>query len=170
MKFAIPFILLFFLLIPGLSISQDNSSGKEFEKDTTILIGKVERNILQQGDFGKYFKEEYKNYQPCTNTIQQLKNKVYENSIVIVLATWCHDSQQQLGRFYKILDLLDYNTNMVTTICLDKNKLAGELDITSYDVKLVPTFIFYKELKENGRIIESPNTSFEKDILQILNQ
>jgi len=170
MKFAIPFILLFFLLIPGLSISQDNSSGKEFEKDTTILIGKVERNILQQGDFGKYFKEEYKNYQPCTNTIQQLKNKVYENSIVIVLATWCHDSQEQVGRFYKILDLLDYNTNMVATICLDKNKLAGELDISSYDVKLVPTFIFYNELKETGRITESPNASLEKDILQILNQ
>jgi len=170
MKFAIPYIILFCLLIPVLSISQDKTSDKGLEKDSTILIGKVERSILQQGEFGKQFMKEYENYQPCTNTLQQLKNKIYENSIVIVLATWCHDSQEQLGRFYKILDLLDYNTNMVTAICLDKNKLAGELDIGNYDVTLVPTFIFYNELKETGRIIESPISSLEKDILQILKQ
>ncbi len=169
MKYAILFFVVFFLLIHGLSVSQDSTSTKHEENENTILVGKVDRNSLQVGEFGKNFKEEYKNYQPCTNTLQQLQNSIYENSIVIVLATWCHDSQEQVGRFYKILDLLDYNSNMVTTICLDKEKLAGELDIHEFDIILVPTFIFYNGLKETGRIIESPNTSLEKDILQILN-
>lgn len=168
MKFAIPFILLFSLLIPGLSISQDIY--KEPVKDSTILIGKINRSTLQQGDFGQHFIHEYENYQPCTNTLQQLKNNIYENSIVIVLATWCHDSQEQVGRFYKILDLLDYNTNVISIICLDKDKLAGELDISEYDITLVPTFILYNNLEETGRIIESPATSLENDILDIVKQ
>ena len=168
MKFTILFVT--FLLISGIGISQDSISGITEKQGEDILIGKVDRNSLQQGEFGQYFREQYRYYEPCTNALQQIQKDVYEHSIVIVLGTWCHDSQLQVGRFYKILDLLDYNTNTVTNICLDRDKLAGELGIDNYDIKLVPTFIFYNNSKETGRIIESPQTSLEKDIVQILNR
>ncbi|MEJ2614863.1 MAG: hypothetical protein P8Z35_07895 [Ignavibacteriaceae bacterium] len=35
-------------------------------------------------------------------------------------------------------------------------------------IELVPTIIFYKDEKELGRIVETPNDSLEKDILKIL--
>ena len=168
MKFAMPISLILLLLTPGFSISQEIVSEEGLEN--TFLVGEFNRSILQEGEFGKHFINEYKNYNPCNHTLQQLKKNIYETSIVIVLGTWCHDSQTQLGRFYKILDLLDYNTNTVTNFCLDKDKLAGELDITDYNVEFVPTFIFYNELMETGRIVESPSTTLEKDILQILTQ
>jgi len=170
MKLVTSHLILFLFLTSGLCISQDSISDKGSELESNILVGKVDRNSLQQGEFGKHFKEEYRNYEPCTNALQKIKQDVYENSIVIVLGTWCHDSQEQVGRFYKILDLLDYNTNLVTIICLDKDKLAGGLDISKYDIKLIPTFIFYNNLHETGRIIESPETTLEKDILKFLNQ
>lgn len=168
MKFAMPIIFLLLLLTPGFCISQEIVYEKEIE--STFLVGEFDRSSLQEGEFGKHFMNEYENYNPCNHTLQQLKKNIYETSIVIVLGTWCHDSQTQLGRFYKILDLLDYNTNTVTNICLDKDKLAGELDITDFNVEFVPTFIFYNELVETGRIVESPSITLEKDILQILTQ
>lgn len=170
MKLTFPLFVFIFSIVSGFSFSQDSTSQIVSDSSENLLVGEVDRYQLQQDEFGQHFKEEYALYNPCTETLQQLKKEIYNKSIVIVLATWCHDSQIQVGRFYKILDLLDYNTNRVTTICLDRDKLAGELDINKFDIKLVPTFIFLNDSKALGRIIESPKTSLEKDIVQILNQ
>lgn len=170
MKLTFPLFVFIFSMVSGFSFSQDSTSQIASDSSENLLVGEVNRYQLQQDEFGQHFKEQYTLYDPCNETLQQIKKEIYNRSIVIVLATWCHDSQTQVGRFYKILDLLDYNTNLVTTICLDRDKLAGELDIDRLDIKLVPTFIFLTGTQESGRIIESPKTSLEKDIVQILNQ
>jgi len=161
-------ISLFVLL--GLSIAAQDVTGTENDSvaKEEFLVGIFGREQLQTGDFGQYFLEEYRNYKPCTNELQKLKTSIYDKSITIVLATWCHDSQIQLGRFYKILDLLDYDTRDLPNYCLDKEKKAGDLDLSNLDLDLVPTFIFYDGKKEIGRIVESPEFSLEKDMVNIL--
>jgi hypothetical protein len=43
------------------------------------------------------------------------------------------------------------------------------MDLTSYNIVYVPTFIFYKDGVEVGRIVEAPKHSLEIDIINILN-
>ncbi|MBI9035345.1 MAG: hypothetical protein JEZ03_12835, partial [Bacteroidales bacterium] len=50
------------------------------------------------------------------------------------------------------------------------NMEAGDVDLGSFDVQRVPTFILTKENIEVGRIIETPELSLEEDLLQILNR
>ena len=144
------------------SLQNVQNSADEF------IVGKCDRIDLQKGDFGKHFFEEYNNYNPESEFLDNIKNKIFNCSITIVLGTWCHDSQQQVPRFIKILDELDYNTNYLEIICVDKDKKTGDIEITDMNIERVPTFIFYEKDKEIGRIIETPNKSLEIDTYKIL--
>lgn len=138
--------------------------------DSSIISGEFDRLELQTGDFGTIFLDEYRKYNVNNDLLSAIENHIYQYSITIVLGTWCGDSKEQVPRFYKILDKLDYNTENVKLIGVDKSKLAGDTDISSLNIELVPTFIFYKDGNEHGRIIETPNLTLEKDILSIINE
>jgi hypothetical protein len=56
----------------------------------------------------------------------------------------------------------------VTFIGVDNSKLSPIGEYSSLDIQRVPTFIFYKNKIEAGRIIENPVTSLEQDIINIL--
>ena len=166
-KIAITIILSITLI--NLSAQLDSSL---MQQNTAyeIIVGKCDRDDLQKGDFSKYFFEEYINYQLDSELLYNIKNKIFNCSITIVLGTWCHDSQQQVPRFIKILDKLDYNTNYLEIICVDKEKKAGDINLSTMDIERVPTFIFYKDGKELGRIIETPAKSMEIDTYNILSK
>ncbi|MCD4696352.1 MAG: thioredoxin family protein [Bacteroidales bacterium] len=164
------------LLIAGIFIlfnpvfSQEESNLKEENESKEYIAGKVDRKVLQTGEFGKHFQGNYKNYHPDNKILQNLKNSIFNYKIQIVMATWCHDSQVQVPRFFKILDQLDYNTNLIEIICVDRNKAAANFDLANLNIERVPTFIFYKDDTETGRIIETPVTSLEQDTFIIFNK
>jgi hypothetical protein len=163
LAFLIPFV------IPFAGSAQDTEMADSTGVDP-ILVGQTTRTEIQQGAFGQVFLTEYAMYEPCTATLNKLKNVIYNAKITIVMATWCDDSQLQVPRFYKILDRLDYKTDDIELICVDHDKLAGELDLQSLSIEFVPTFIFYKDQNEAGRIIESPEKSLEEDSYHILSK
>lgn len=168
MKFNI--LLVCFYVISLNLFSQDEITDVESEgNDQEFLIGITERNALQVGDFGKHFLVEYKDYHPEMNILNEIGHDLYKYEITIVLGTWCHDSQEQVPRFFKIMDMLNYNTNYLKIICVDKEKSGGDVDILDLNIELVPTFILYGNGIEKGRIIETPINSIEKDIVDILN-
>jgi thiol-disulfide isomerase/thioredoxin len=88
------------------------------------------------------------------------------------MGSWCGDSQEQVPKFYKIISLLNFDENKIQLIAVDRKKHAREYDalVQSLNIELIPTFIFYKNGKEIGRIIETPKETLEADILEILNQ
>jgi len=151
-------------------IAQVNDTIHENPPDSSIIAGEFNRLELQTGDFGSVFLEEYRKYNVNNDLLNAIENHIYQYSITIVLGTWCGDSKEQIPRFYKILDKLDYNTENVGLIGVDKSKMAGDTDISSLNIELVPTFIFYKDGNEHGRIIEIPNLTLEKDILSIVSE
>jgi hypothetical protein len=57
---------------------------------------------------------------------------------------------------------------MIDIIAVDRKKQASDVDMTPYSIEKVPTFIFYKNGKEVGRIIETPHTTLENDMQLIL--
>ena len=88
--------------------------------------------------------------------------------ITIVLGTWCSDSQQEIPRFIKITDHVDFQSDKLTIISIDRNKEAGKISVAEMNIEFVPTIIFYLNKKEIGRIIETPFESLEKDLLKII--
>ncbi len=158
------------LLIVGNLIAQSDTSTIIGVFDHDFMVGKCKRIELQNGEFGQYFFEAYRNYKPDPEILEQIKNKIFDCTITIVIGTWCHDSQQQVPGFLKILDVVDYNTNYLKLICVDKKKQAGDVDISALNIWKVPTFIFYRKNKEVGRIIESPANTLELDILNIIKE
>lgn len=133
-----------------------------------ILIGYCDRAGLMQDEFGEHFKTEYEDYSPGRKYIKKISREKTDYIIVLVLATWCHDSQIQVPRFYRILDDAGISSSLNKVICVDRDKTGGEIDITNYEVVYVPTFIFYRNGKEIGRIVESPEHSLEEDFLKII--
>jgi hypothetical protein len=162
-------IFLYSMIAGILSLhAQSDSLIAHKASDEGMLIGKCTRIELQNGDFGNYFFNEYRNYEPERELLRQIENKIFGCNITIVLGTWCHDSHEQVPRFIKILDMIDYNTNKLKLICVDRNKEAGDIDISALHITRVPTFILYKRDKELGRIIETPAKSLEFDMNLLL--
>ena len=88
--------------------------------------------------------------------------------ITIVMGSWCSDSQWHVPDFYKILDKINYPSDKVTLIAVNEDKKTEEDEIDTLNIKLVPSFIFYRDGSELGRIVESPEKSLEVDMLGIL--
>jgi hypothetical protein len=165
-KNAISAIIFVVALLPMLMFSQEmNQKIMDPKLNKEILYGNCDRSGLEKGDYGKLFDEYYRIYEPDQKVLDQLKLKKEGIEILIVLGTWCSDSQQQVPKFFKILDKIKFSRKDVQMICINSNKVAGEVDIINYNIQKVPTFIIYFKGREIGRIVETPFTTLEKDLL-----
>lgn len=132
-----------------------------------ILVGECNRDGFQAGEFTALLEKD-PNYTLDMNVIRQLKKLRKEVEIVVVFATWCHDTQIQLPRFISILDEAGFAEDRIRFYGVDTRKMAPGTDMSRLEITRVPTFVFYKNGREIGRIVEKPSTTLEKDILMIL--
>ncbi len=161
--------LLFSLAIISLNAQEINKEVKDPETKDMIIVGKCNVKGLKKSEsYRDHYYGEKLNYVTDNTVIEKLENKVGDITIRIVLGTWCHDSKLQVPRFFKILDELEYDTDKVDMICIDREKEASGIDISPLDIERVPTFIFYRNGPEIGRIIENPDNTLEKDMLDII--
>ena len=91
---------------------------------------------------------------PDKGIVKKLRKKRKGVEVVVVLATWCGDSKEQVPGFFKIVDQMKFDPAKVNIIAVDREKSGGDVDVSGLNIELVPTFIFYKEGRELGRIIE----------------
>jgi len=140
----------------------DPKSGKP------MLVGICNREAFQDSSFAWWFNSEYENYNLDKETLAGVKIDSEFHSITILMGTWCSDSRREIPRFYKILDSLNFPISKVKLIIVDRKKAAADIDISSYNLQLVPTIIFYNDGMEIGRIIETPKVTLEKDLAEIL--
>lgn len=162
---TLTFIIMISSLFAG---AQDNNQRIIDEKSgIEILIGTVTREGLD--NFGDWYSAEYQQYQPDSSKITQISNLGDDYPwIFIVLGTWCGDSRQQVPRFFKILDQLNYPSERIFMVAVDRDKKTKDFCIGDYNIQLVPTFIFTHDGEEAGRIIETPETTLEGDLLSIM--
>ncbi|MEW5674898.1 thioredoxin family protein [Flavobacterium enshiense] len=133
-----------------------------------MLIGKHVKEELLKTPYSLWFNPNYDNYKPSIATLSELKKHTDDVTITVFLGTWCEDSQQKVPEFYKVLDAIDFDTEKVTLIMVDKSKTTPEKLENGLNIANVPTFIFHKDGKEIHRIVESYMESAEKDMLKIL--
>ena len=86
------------------------------------------------------------------------------------MGTWCEDSQNQVPKFYKILNDIHFPEDKVTLITMLRDKTTPEAFEKNLYITNVPTFIFFENDKELNRIVESPVENLEKDMFTILSK
>jgi hypothetical protein len=160
------YLLIILFGLPLLVNSQEvNTRMMDPTTDKEILIGYCDRDGLKQGKFGELYNQYYPIYNPKKEVVKKLKQHKEGLEITIVLGTWCSDSHEQVPKFLKILDKIKFSKDNLTMICVDGEKQGGDIDVVPYNILYVPTFIFMRNDKEVGRIVETPIRTLEEDML-----
>lgn len=169
-----PIFMIIFVLTVLVLPAQVPTTYNRITTDTTkhqeILYGYCNRQGLKGPLFMEYYEREYAAYIPKAEIIGQIGQKTSDYRIVIVMGSWCGDSQEQVPRLYKILDAIGISEDRITLICVDRKKQCdegGDL-VKQIVVEKVPTIVIYRGDKELGRIIETPTLTIEEDLLKIL--
>ena len=139
--------------------------------DREILMGEIDEDALSDPIFVEDWQDRYDIYLPDRVVARKLKKifrKHKDISIKVFLATWCGDSRQHLPDFVKLV----HKTKLKNTryFALNRQKEMDDLDLIdlySFNIERVPTFVIYKGEQEIGRIVETPQVSLEKDLLDI---
>jgi len=137
--------------------------------DKAILYGYcTEDGIRTSPIFSNYWEQQYPDYEPNLSFLETLSDSLMKVHIVVVFGSWCPDSQREVPRMMRILDELNYPLDSLTIIAVNRMKTVDDIDMHRYTIEFVPTFIFYKNGFEIGRIVEMPTQSLEDDIASIL--
>jgi thiol-disulfide isomerase/thioredoxin len=136
--------------------------------DKPMLIGHTTLEAFNDTSFSWWWNSAYNMYEVDSADIEELKVKLDDVDIKIVMGTWCSDSRTEVPHFYKILDEINYPKDKVTLINVNRDKRGLENEVEGLDINFVPTFIFYKSGEEIVRIIEMPYETLEKDMLELV--
>lgn len=117
---------------------------------------------------GKEWQDMYDAFQPNADMVAAMKAKFGGDlKVDVYLGLWCPDSRNNVPLFLKLLDRLGTS---VPVRYFGVPRKAGNLKyyVEEFNVERVPSFIFYRDGKEIGRIIENPKTGMVEDTLDIV--
>ncbi len=142
---------------------------KKDQQGTEMIVGQFPLSVLKAPAF-PWFEKNFQAYIPDSQIVQNIKGKWDEVCVLIVLGTWCPDSRREVPRFYRIAEETELSFSKIELYGVDRDKMGTDATPGIYGIERVPTFIFLKNGKEIGRIVESPSTALENDILEILSR
>lgn len=165
-------IVMIVLIFVSMSFGQENPNTEVDEKTgKPILFGTLERDDFQDDNYAWWFNSGYKFYTVDTLTAKKMSIVDIDSlNITIVLGTWCSDSRREVPRFFKITDEIQFPQEKIKLFGVNRKKESFNNKVSPLEIELVPTFIFYKNEKEIGRIIEIPEVSLESDMLKIIEE
>lgn len=129
-----------------------------------ILIGPVGRAAFQDSS---WFMKNYVMYTPTTELIRQIDSLSAGDSVSVVFGSWCSDSHMWVPMFLSIIDSTTLSGKL-EFIAVPRLKGWREQLTPSLNIEKVPTFIFYHDGKEIGRIVEEPQGDIGDNIVKIL--
>jgi len=137
------------------------------------LLGICSAKDLEQQPYSNWYKPNYDNYNPSPEIVSQLKKiRTEKISLKIVFGSWCGDSKREVPKMMKVLTAIGFPVKNIQMIgvhdSLNVYKQSPTHEERGLNIYRVGTFIFYKNNKEIGRIVEYPVESIERDLLKIL--
>lgn len=167
MKISINYICTLFILI---TISNLKAQSHYYTKDgQKHLLDRIELADLESQEFNDWYISGKNKYSPELKF--DIKSNLENIKVKVFMATWCGDTKFLLPRFVKLWEEAGLQTSQLEIIALhregDEYKRSPARDEENYNIHRVPTFIFEKEGKEIGRIVEKPINDLETDITQI---
>jgi len=163
------FLTLLLILSCALSISAyaDNTTDQH-EKPHEDLVGSIDKLALLEAPYGRWFKKNHSSYSPDKSSIEALAKTLNGIQVKAFMGTWCHDSQREVPRLYKILESSNFDLSNLDLVSLSSDKKTPNGLEEGLNIERTPTFIFLKDGVEIGRIVETPRDSLENDILKII--
>jgi len=148
----------------------DPATGKiDYYSPLTWILGSFGRERLEQYPHNDWFASGYEDYVPESQFMNNLLDLRWDNvTIKVVMGTWCPDSRREVPRFLKVMDILAFPGDKISFIGTDMEKRSPLGGYEELNIQRVPTFIFYVNNSEAGRIIEVPTASLEEDMVSIL--
>ena len=139
------------------------------DNESKILKGTLNRSLIENDTAFAWFKDNMRYGSVDEYALTAFKQKSGQFSILVFGGTWCHDTQNLLPKFYRLLDKSGFPENKVTLIGVDRAKTAPNELHTKWNITNVPTFIILKNGKEMGRVVEYGKTgNIEKELGEIV--
>jgi cyclophilin family peptidyl-prolyl cis-trans isomerase/HEAT repeat protein len=117
------------------------------------------------------YRERRASYAPDVSELEYLAAAIHPGDrIEVFLGTWCSDSQREVPKLLKILEVMQekYNRSIpVSFVAVDRSKTKPEAAVEGHHLEKVATFIYYRGGSELGRIVERPTGLLEDDLLAI---
>ena len=163
-------LLLGVLFLTNILVAQDYVLTTDDKKNEPMLMGTITRSLITEGSFGEWFRKSYDIHRLDQKSLDKVNRDFSGLKILIILGTWCGDSKEFVPPFLKILDSLNFPETNLKIVSVNRQKQGIADEVKDLNVQLVPLFIFYRDDKEIGRIIESPKQGLEKDFLKITSE
>ena len=112
----------------------------------------------------------YDQYVPDGVLLESLKNKMSGPlKIAVYFGFWCGDSENNVPKVLKILDSLPAPGLKTEFFSVERKANKDQkYYVDGLKIERIPTFIFFRDGRELGRIVENPKTEILEDILMIL--
>jgi len=115
------------------------------------------------------FRSAYEKYQPSLDEIAAVKS-LSGKSIVVLFGTWCHDSEREVPRLLKLLDLSGVELQSLSLHGVNYNKQEPTNLHRQYDLRYSPTIILLQGDTELGRVVEKPIVSLGEDLASFVSE
>ena len=109
------------------------------------------------------FRSVYEQYQPSSAEITAVKS-LSGKSLLVLFGTWCHDSEREVPRLLKLLELSGVELQSLFLHGVNYNKQEPTDLHRQYDLKYSPTIILLQDEIELGRVVEKPMVSLGEDL------
>jgi thiol-disulfide isomerase/thioredoxin len=159
------FLLIFTITLSSCSAQKETNATKNKQGD---LVGLANKESFNQVPYKSWFTENFNDYKPNEAVVSSLEIALKDITIKGFMGTWCEDSQRETPNFYKILELANFNFKNLELLTVNRSKKTPDNLQNGFNIKKVPTFIFYKKGKEIGRYVEYARETLEKDMLKIV--
>lgn len=134
-----------------------------------ILKGIINRSIIENDTSFKWFTEYMKYGTADANAVKVFAEKKDKFNLVVFGGTWCHDTQNLLPVFYRLIDKSNFPDKKILLVGVDRNKQTINDLHTQYKIVNVPTFIVLENGKEIGRVVEyGKYSAIDKELGEIV--
>ena len=168
------YLLLFLLIATACFAHLDEPHFIQVDEEIVgeVTLADIDKTILD-------WSVEAEIWEPDYELVEELSKIDFPVGIICVLGTWCEDSVREVPQFVKLLKVTENPNFKMKMLAVGRkdNELALEWEKQNgfevgvraeYQIEFVPTFIFYKDGVEIGRIIETPEISLEIDMSHII--
>ncbi len=140
------------------NVAIDSISGQR------VLIGPVKRSAFQDSS---WYKKNYTLYEPTEGLIHRIDSLGTGDSVSVVFGSWCPDSHMWVPMFLSIMNRTAL-ARSIGFIAVPESRAWRDQLTRGLSIKSVPTFIFYHDGAEIGRITEEPKGDIGDNIVEIL--
>jgi thiol-disulfide isomerase/thioredoxin len=153
----------FILSLVSLTAAQEN------------IIGQTSKDEILKSEHQSWFNDTYSAYKPEAEITNELTHIFKKNDfkVDVYFGTWCSDSQREVPKLIKLLELSQFNFKNLELIGVDEDKVIPGISKEKrkeLNVFNVPTIIVYQNDKEINRFVEYAQESLEKDMLKIFSK